>query len=110
MNCMHQTCVKLHLKNRNAGVSPPALPQVLRDSLYKYLVPRLMALAPLSETIPGVPGLDYPIMGLVPYTNFYCSNMPWPGFYADTEARCQVFNVLQKYINIISDNFIFRYK
>jgi len=73
----------------SAGVPPPGLPPVLRASLYNYLVPRLMSLAPLTETIPGVPGLDYPIMAVVPYTNFYCSNMPWAGFYADTEARCQ---------------------
>ncbi|KAF2354124.1 Chitin binding domain [Trinorchestia longiramus] len=77
----------------SAGVSPPALPPVLKASLYNYLVPRLMYLAPLTETIPGVPGLDYPIMSTVPYTNFYCTNMPWPGFYADTEARCQAWHM-----------------
>ncbi|KAA0202688.1 Cuticle Protein CPAP1 [Hyalella azteca] len=77
----------------SAGILPPALPPVLKASLYSYLVPRLMYLAPLTETIPGVPGLDYPIMSTVPYTNFYCTNMPWPGFYADTEARCQAWHM-----------------
>ena len=49
-----------------------------------------MSLVPLTETIPGVPGLDYPIISSVPYTTLHCQDMPWPGFYADTEARCQV--------------------
>ena len=66
------------------------LPAVLRDTLYSYLLPRLMSLVPLTETIPGVPGLDYPIISSVPYTTLHCQDMPWPGFYADTEARCQV--------------------
>lgn len=69
-----------------------ALPPMLRQSLYSYLLPRLASLSALVETVPGVPGLDYPIIAAVPYTNFYCSEMPWPGFYADTEARCQVGN------------------
>lgn len=75
----------------SAGVDPSTilLPPMLRQTLYSYLLPRLASLSALVETVPGVPGLDYPIIGTVPYTNFYCSNMPWPGFYADTEARCQ---------------------
>ncbi|KAK3851884.1 hypothetical protein Pcinc_041499 [Petrolisthes cinctipes] len=77
--------------NPNAGVDPSTivLPPMLRQTLYSYLLPRLASLTALVETVPGVPGLDYPIIDTVPYTNFYCSDMPWPGFYADTEARCQ---------------------
>ncbi|XP_042242422.1 uncharacterized protein LOC121879721, partial [Homarus americanus] len=78
----------------SAGVDPSSilLPPMLRQTLYSYLLPRLASLTALVETIPGVPGLDYPIISTVPYTNFYCSDMPWPGFYADTEARCQVWH------------------
>ncbi|XP_068229131.1 uncharacterized protein [Palaemon carinicauda] len=78
----------------SAGVDPSTiqLPPMLRQTLYSYLLPRLSSLSALVETLPGVPGLDYPIISTVPYTNFYCSNMPWPGFYADTEARCQLWH------------------
>ncbi|XP_066990435.1 uncharacterized protein [Macrobrachium rosenbergii] len=80
--------------NPSAGVDPSTiqLPPMLRQTLYSYLLPRLSSLSALVETLPGVPGLDYPIISTVPYTNFYCSNMPWPGFYADTEARCQLWH------------------
>lgn len=37
----------------------------------------------------GRAGVDYPILSAVPYTNFYCDEQPWPGFYADLETRCQ---------------------
>ena len=91
--------------SRNAGLPPSEvtvptldisqlrLPQGVRDSLSKYLKPLISTLRPLSKSVPGLPGLDYPILSVVPYTNFYCDNMPWPGFYADTEARCQVKTV-----------------
>lgn len=37
----------------------------------------------------GRPGTDYPILSAVPYTNFYCDEQPYPGFFADMETRCQ---------------------
>ncbi|KAJ8960517.1 hypothetical protein NQ318_013801 [Aromia moschata] len=37
----------------------------------------------------GRPGSDYPVLRNVPYTNFYCDEQPYPGFYADPETRCQ---------------------
>lgn len=40
----------------------------------------------------GRPGTDYPVLGLVPYTNFYCDEQPYPGFYADPETRCQTWH------------------
>jgi hypothetical protein len=39
--------------------------------------------------ISGRPGTDYPILSAVPYTNFYCDEQPYPGFFADVETRCQ---------------------
>lgn len=39
--------------------------------------------------ISGRAGADYPILGAVPYTNFYCDEQKYPGFFADTETRCQ---------------------
>lgn len=37
----------------------------------------------------GRPGTDYPILSQVPYTNFYCDDQEYPGFFADMETRCQ---------------------
>lgn len=37
----------------------------------------------------GRPGADYPILSAVPYTNFYCDEQLYPGFFADVETRCQ---------------------
>jgi hypothetical protein len=44
----------------------------------------------------GRPGTDYPILSAVPYTNFYCDEQAYPGFFADMETRCQGER-LQKY-------------
>ncbi len=43
----------------------------------------------LIECTIGVPGKDYPNFHDVPRTNFACSGKI-AGYYADTEARCQV--------------------
>lgn len=43
----------------------------------------------LIECTSGVPGKDYPNFHDVPRTNFACSGKI-AGYYADTEARCQV--------------------
>ncbi|KAF2356046.1 Chitin binding domain [Trinorchestia longiramus] len=41
------------------------------------------------NTIPGVPGSDYPTLATIPSTSFSCAEK-LPGFYADEEAGCQV--------------------
>ncbi|CAK9816489.1 unnamed protein product [Anthophora plagiata] len=41
---------------------------------------------------PGRAGTDYPVLGKVPYTNFYCDDQPYPGFFADVETRCQAWH------------------
>lgn len=45
-----------------------------------------------KSVILGRPGTDYPVLGSVPYTNFYCDEQPYPGFYADEETRCQTWH------------------
>ncbi|XP_026668050.1 uncharacterized protein LOC108623421 isoform X3 [Ceratina calcarata] len=40
----------------------------------------------------GRAGTDYPVLGKVPYTNFYCDDQPYPGFFADVETRCQAWH------------------
>merc|ERR1719419_1301028 len=47
----------------------------------------------LEETIPGVPGDDYPIFAEVPETSFLCDGQVDGGYYADPEAECQAFNI-----------------
>lgn len=45
------------------------------------------------SAIPGEPDVDYPILSEIPETSFDCSQQEFPGYYADVEARCQVFHV-----------------
>jgi len=47
----------------------------------------------LEETIPGVPGDDYPIFAEVPETSFLCDGQADGGYYADPEAECQAFHI-----------------
>ena len=47
----------------------------------------------LEETIPGIPGDDYPIFAEVPETSFICDGQVEGGYYADPEAECQVFHI-----------------
>jgi len=47
----------------------------------------------LEETIPGVPGDDYPIFADVPETSFLCDGQADGGYYADPEAECQAFHI-----------------
>ncbi|XP_076395879.1 U-scoloptoxin(01)-Cw1a isoform X12 [Megachile rotundata] len=42
--------------------------------------------------VQGRAGTDYPVLGKVPYTNFYCDDQPYPGFFADVETRCQAWH------------------
>uniref|UniRef100_A0A182YEH5 Chitin-binding type-2 domain-containing protein n=1 Tax=Anopheles stephensi TaxID=30069 RepID=A0A182YEH5_ANOST len=46
----------------------------------------------LRSALPGEPDVDYPILGSVPTTQFSCDKRHH-GYYADVEARCQVFRV-----------------
>ncbi|XP_026472333.1 uncharacterized protein LOC113376582 [Ctenocephalides felis] len=64
-------------KNLQANVPPGFLSPSVREYLE------------LGKSIPGRPGTDYPVLADVPYTNFYCDEQPYPGFFADMETRCQ---------------------
>ncbi|XP_017078573.1 protein split ends [Drosophila eugracilis] len=46
----------------------------------------------LRHTIPGEPGLDYPILSAPPKTSFVCRGRH-EGYYADVESRCQAFRI-----------------
>jgi len=47
----------------------------------------------LRESVPGEPGVDYPIFAKVPETSFSCQGRIFGGFYADPEAECQGYHV-----------------
>jgi len=51
------------------------------------------ALAALGNSIPGVPGEDYPIYAEVPESGFTCEGQVDGGYYADPEAECQAFHI-----------------
>merc|ERR1712077_42800 len=51
------------------------------------------ALAALGNSIPGVPGEDYPIFAEVPESGFTCEGQVDGGYYADPEAECQAFHI-----------------
>merc|ERR1712165_181471 len=51
------------------------------------------ALAALGNSIPGVPGEDYPIYAEVPESGFACEGQVDGGYYADPEAECQAFHI-----------------
>ena len=50
----------------------------------------------LIESVPGVPGEDYPIYAEVPDTGFTCDGQVEGGKYADPAAECQVHTPLSK--------------
>ncbi|XP_015511943.1 uncharacterized protein [Neodiprion pinetum] len=68
-------------RNNPTNGAPVAPPGFLSPSVREYL--------DLGKSIPGRPGTDYPVLGTVPYTNFYCDDQAYPGFFADVETRCQ---------------------
>uniref|UniRef100_A0A8D8Y373 Zinc finger Ran-binding domain-containing protein 2 n=1 Tax=Cacopsylla melanoneura TaxID=428564 RepID=A0A8D8Y373_9HEMI len=68
-------------EDRRKPLPPPGF---LSASVQEYLE--------LGKSIPGRPGSDYPILSVVPYTDFYCDDQPYPGFFADTETRCQAWH------------------
>merc|ERR1719220_1390398 len=51
------------------------------------------ALDMLLQSIPGVPGEDYPIYSEVPETAFSCDGQVDGGYYSDPEAECQAFHI-----------------
>ncbi|XP_075227295.1 uncharacterized protein LOC142327839 [Lycorma delicatula] len=46
-----------------------------------------------DEAIPGEPQHDYPVYEGIPQTAFSCTGKHVPAYYADVEARCQVFHI-----------------
>lgn len=48
----------------------------------------------------GRPGVDFPILPSIPYTDFSCKKVKKPGYYADPETDCQVNNIIFLTTNI----------
>lgn len=53
----------------------------------------------------GRPGTDYPILSAIPYTNFYCDEQPYPGFFADMDTRCQGTLPIHRHTTIAEFNY-----
>jgi len=51
----------------------------------------------MGGEIPGRADIDYPVLSSVPDTSFSCRSQLTGGYYADVEARCQVFHVCHDY-------------
>jgi len=49
-----------------------------------------------GSTLPGRPGIDYPVHWQVPKTSFDCRNYEQTGFYADVESDCQAYHSCHK--------------
>jgi len=47
----------------------------------------------LRTSIPGEPGVDYPILSNVGKSSFSCAGLVFGGYYADPEQDCQAFHV-----------------
>merc|ERR1711963_250446 len=47
----------------------------------------------LRESIPGEPGVDYPIFADIAATDFSCNGRVFGGYYADPEMQCQGYHV-----------------
>lgn len=75
---------------RNGGGSSPFKHPYESDDYDSY-----NSIDSLKANVRGEPGKDYPCLSEVPRTNFKCSQHQHPGYYADVEARCQVFHVCQ---------------
>lgn len=42
----------------------------------------------------GRPGVDYPILSVIPKTSFDCKTQRYKGFFGDPETHCQVLNII----------------
>ena len=47
----------------------------------------------LRSSVPGEPGVDYPLLASVQDTSFSCSGLTFGGYYADPEQDCQAYHV-----------------
>lgn len=47
----------------------------------------------LRDSIPGEPGVDYPIFSAVEQTSFSCDDKVFGGYYADPDMGCQAYHV-----------------
>lgn len=74
--------------------------------VYRFIFRPSFPLIAITKSFAGRPGVDYPILSAVPYTNFYCDEQEYPGFFADMETRCQG-EFKQSLLLSITENHIF---
>ncbi|KAH9501561.1 hypothetical protein DERF_012402 [Dermatophagoides farinae] len=87
----HSESIHTHTTNL---ISPPSSYTVslIRVSINSKIIATVSTVADneIGEAnVPGVPGVDYPIFGHIPDTDFQCSKQQYPGFYSDIETGCQ---------------------
>merc|ERR1719336_1049217 len=81
-------------RQEDSYVAPDDVPvYAASDAVPTYEAAGDDALAALGNSIPGVPGEDYPIYAEVPETAFSCEGQVDGGYYADPEAECQAFHI-----------------
>ena len=61
------------------------------------MIPRCFAVSDDEmPPIPGVAGVDFPVLTEIPQTGFDCAAQDFPGIYADMDTDCQVSTELRK--------------
>ena len=61
----------------------------------------------LRMTIPGEPGLDYPIFSTIIDSSFSCAGTLDGEYYADMETQCQMFHICSHLENGVAQRFSF---
>jgi stage V sporulation protein SpoVS len=81
---------KLVKSGRNAEPARPEINTIPGNSIEQFIkLFKFVALIRKFVEQTGHPGVDYPIFAAVPQTSFTCQGKI-AGYYADTEASCQV--------------------
>merc|ERR1712130_646376 len=63
----------------------------------------------LRMSVPGEPGVDYPILATVPSTSFSCVGKAEGGYYADMETGCQVVHTCGGGSKVVNKSSFIKY-
>ena len=81
---------QVNLVAQESSIGPKVLPtQIVTVNPLPTALP-VVAVTTDATSIPGMPGIDYPVFGEIPVTGFHCSDQRYKGFFADVETKCQV--------------------